>query len=58
MILKKKKKKKKTEPFTFQMEQNIWLIVLEHLGDKLDIHILDVDLLQQVQSAPSWKLEA
>ena len=28
------------------MEQNVGLIVLEHLCDKLRVHVLDVDLLE------------
>lgn len=31
---------------TFQMEEHVRLIVLEHLSNKLNIHILDVDFLQ------------
>lgn len=31
---------------TFEMEQNIGLVVLEHLRNKLGIHVLDVYLLQ------------
>jgi hypothetical protein len=27
------------------MEEDVWLVVLEHLGNQLDIHILDVDFL-------------
>jgi hypothetical protein len=30
------------------MEENIGLVVLEHLRHKLNIHILDVDFLQRV----------
>ena len=30
---------------TFKVEENIRLVVLEHLRDQLDIHVLDVDLL-------------
>jgi hypothetical protein len=34
------------DPNTFEMEQNIRLVVLEHLGNKLGVHVLDVDLLK------------
>lgn len=30
---------------TLEMEQNIGLIVLEHLRDELNVHVLNVDLL-------------
>ena len=30
---------------TFKMEQNIRLVVLEHLRHELNIHVLDVDFL-------------
>lgn len=30
------------------MEQHIRLIILEHLGDQLDVHVLNVDLLYLV----------
>jgi hypothetical protein len=30
---------------TFEMEQNIGLVVLEHLSHKLDVHILNIDFL-------------
>jgi hypothetical protein len=33
---------------TFKMEENIRLIVFEHLRHKLDVHILDIDFLQRV----------
>lgn len=29
------------------MEQDVRLVVLEHLGNKLDVHVLDVDILSQ-----------
>ena len=32
-------------PQTFKVEQNVGLVVLEHLRNKLDVHVLDVDLL-------------
>jgi hypothetical protein len=28
------------------MEQHVRLVVLKHLGDKLDVHVLYIDLLQ------------
>jgi hypothetical protein len=31
---------------TFEMEENIGLVVLEHLSHQLRVHVLDVDLLQ------------
>lgn len=31
---------------TFEVKQDIGLIVLEHLRNKLRVHILDVDLLE------------
>lgn len=34
-----------TEP-TFKMEEHVRLIVLEHLCDQLDVHVLDVDFLR------------
>jgi hypothetical protein len=30
------------------VEEHIGLVVLEHLGDKLDIHIVNIDLLLDV----------
>lgn len=30
---------------TFQVEEHIRLVVFEHLGDKLDIHIVNIDFL-------------
>lgn len=30
---------------TLQMEEDIGLVVLEHLGDEFDVHVLDVDIL-------------
>ena len=30
---------------TFQVKEDIGLVVFEHLGDKLHIHVLDVDVL-------------
>lgn len=35
---------------TFKMEEDIGLVVLEHLGDQLDVHILNVDLLDGIVS--------
>ena len=31
--------------YTFEVEENIGLVVLEHLRHKLNIHVLDVDFL-------------
>ena len=31
--------------YTFQMEKDIGLIILEHLCHQFDIHVLDIDLL-------------
>jgi hypothetical protein len=33
---------------TFQVEEHIRLVVLEHLGDKLDIHVVNIDLLLDI----------
>ncbi len=33
---------------TFEVEEHVRLVVLEHLCDELDIHVLDVDLLKMV----------
>lgn len=30
---------------TFEVEEDVGLVILEHLGDKLHIHVLDVDFL-------------
>lgn len=38
--------KDKALDHTFKVEEDIGLIVLEHLCHKLRIHVLDVDLLQ------------
>jgi len=32
------------------MEENVGLVVFEHLGNKLDIHVLDVDFLRSAIS--------
>lgn len=32
------------------MEEDVGLVVLEHLGDKLDVHILDINLLGAIRS--------
>lgn len=34
---------------TFKMEEDIGLIVLEHLGNQFDIHVLDIDLLEAIR---------
>jgi hypothetical protein len=31
------------------MKQDIGLVVLEHLSDELNIHVLDVDLLRKIR---------
>lgn len=33
-------------PLTFEMEQDIGLVILEHLRHKLGVHVLDVDFLE------------
>ena len=33
---------------TLQVEEHVGLIVLEHLGNKLDVHVVDIDLLFDV----------
>jgi hypothetical protein len=35
------------------MEQHVGLVILEHLRDQLDIHILDVDFLRTMLSSSS-----
>lgn len=35
---------------TLKMEQHIRLVVLEHLGNQFDIHVLDIDLLVGVNT--------
>jgi hypothetical protein len=35
------------------MEEDIGLVVLEHLGNELNVHVLDVDLLFGCQSTKS-----
>jgi len=32
--------------YTFEMEEHVRLVILEHLRDQLDVHVLDVDLLE------------
>ena len=32
---------------TFQVKENIGLVVLEHLGHELNVHVLDVDFLRR-----------
>lgn len=34
---------------TLQMEEDVGLVVLEHLGHQLDIHVLDIDILTMVR---------
>lgn len=36
---------------TFEMEQHVGLVVLEHLSYELHVHVLDVDLLVASQSS-------
>lgn len=31
---------------TLEMEEDVGLVIFEHLGDKLNVHILDIDVLQ------------
>lgn len=31
---------------TLEMEEDVGLVIFEHLGDKLNVHILDFDVLQ------------
>lgn len=42
---------------TFQVKEDIGLVVLEHLSDKLHIHVLDVDVLygQHSQFMSKWQ---
>lgn len=37
------------------MEEDIALVVLEHLGDKLDVHVLNVDLLLKIRSRNTFE---
>ena len=37
--------------FTFKMKQNIRLVVLEHLSNKLNIHVLNIDLLLLIRNS-------
>jgi hypothetical protein len=37
------------------MEKHVRLIVLEHLGNQLDVHVLDVDFLENVKH--HWQAE-
>ena len=39
------------------MKKNVGLVVLEHLSDKLNVHVLNVDLLFIIQHAESNFLE-
>ena len=34
---------------TLKVEENVGLVVLEHLGDKLNVQVLDVDVLSHVR---------
>lgn len=43
---------------TFQVKEYIGSIVLEHLSDKFDIHVLDVDLLVQIGTCISARFMA
>jgi len=43
---------------TLEVEQDIGLIVLEHLSNKLNIHILDIDLLCGMSTLSSGQLSA
>jgi hypothetical protein len=39
------------------VEEHIGLVVLEHLGDKLDIHIVNIDLLLHLLAEPQrWTI--
>lgn len=40
---------KSVESDTFEMEKYVRLVVLEHLGNQLDIHILDVYFLWSIR---------
>lgn len=41
---------------TFQVKEHVGLIVLEHLRDEFDIHILDIDFLQGVSTILHYNL--
>lgn len=32
------------------MKQNVRLIILEHLGNEFDVHVLDIDLLLKIST--------
>lgn len=40
----------KQRELTFQMEEHVGLVVLEHLRHQFHVHVLDVDLLSRRQS--------
>lgn len=44
-----------TFQLTFKVEENVRLIVFEHLGDQLNIHVVDIDFLFDVSDNP-WML--
>ena len=41
---------------TFQVEQDVGLVILEHLSDELYIHVLDVDLLCAHSQSPNLEV--
>lgn len=53
MYLKQKREREeRREKQTFQMKQHVGLIVFEHLRNKLDIHVLDINLLMWMSASP------
>lgn len=46
-----------TRVHTFQVKQHIGSIVLEHLSNKFDIHVLNIDLLVQNGTCISARLQ-
>lgn len=36
------------EQRTFKMKQDVGLVVFEHLGDELHVHVLDINLLRRI----------
>ena len=46
-----------THNLTFKVEEHIGSIVLEHLSNKFNIHVLDVDLLVQKRPCISAQLK-
>lgn len=39
--------------FTFEVKEHVGSVVLEHLSDKFDVHVLDIDILWYLALAAS-----